>query len=82
MVKRSSSDTGKKQEDFIEIGKKIGRKEGIEEGRETGREEGVKNIVLRMLKKGTFSIEAIAETTELSEEAVRMLSKEMSDLPK
>ena len=50
----------KAEENFLEIGR--------EEGKEIGKEEGVRDIALRMLKKGTFSIEAISETTGLPEE--------------
>jgi predicted transposase/invertase (TIGR01784 family) len=70
----------KKEEDSIEIGKEIGRKEGEAIGLEKGEVKGVRNVALRMLKKGTFSIEAIAETTGLSDEAVQVLANEMSDM--
>lgn len=68
----------KTQEDFIEIGREEGEVIGLQKGEVIGLEKATRSIAIRMLKKGTFSIETISQTTGLTEEIVRALSKEMS----
>ena len=51
-----------------------GRKGGIKEGIKEGILEANKATALRMLKKGEFSYEMVAEMTELSLEEVNILA--------
>jgi predicted transposase YdaD len=59
-------------------GRNQGRSEGLVEGRNQGRSEGLVeaniNTALRMLEKGKYSIDEIAELVELPIEKVRELS--------
>jgi predicted transposase YdaD len=59
-------------------GRNQGRSEGLVEGRNQGRSEGLVeaniNTALRMLEKGKYSIDEIAELVELPIEKVQELS--------
>lgn len=52
-----------------------GRKEGIKEGVKEGIKEANKATALRMLRKGGFSYEMVAEMTDLSLEEVKVLAE-------
>jgi predicted transposase/invertase (TIGR01784 family) len=60
-----------------------GREEGIEKGilkgREEGIEKGMKNVIIKMLKDRTLSIEKIAELTEVTIEYVQQVANELKD---
>jgi len=51
-----------------------GKKEGRKEGREERRKEGIKEVIINMHKK-QFSVEAIADATNLSVEDILRIVK-------
>jgi predicted transposase YdaD len=56
--------------------------EGVLKGIEKGREEGEKrmrNLIMKMLKENTLSIEKIAELAEVTVEYVQQVAKELND---
>ena len=65
-----------------ETGREEGRKEGKEEGIKEGRAEGSKDerskIAINLIRLGA-SCEIIAQATDLSEEEVSRLKKELSN---
>ena len=48
----------------------------VEKGRKEGREEGLKKVALNMLKDG-FSIERIAELTQMDRDDIEKLKKQL-----
>jgi predicted transposase YdaD len=50
---------------------------GREEGIEKGMEKGMRNLIIKMLKDRTLSIEKIAELAEVTVEYVRQVAKEL-----
>ena len=77
-------ETGREEgrEEGHKVGKEEGLKEGREEGRKEGKEEGLKEgqskIAMNLIRLGA-SCEIIAQATELSEEEVSMLKKELNN---
>ena len=69
----------KARSEGLDEGRAEGRVIGIEEGREAGREEGRTaeslNTVRRMLAKGSYSLDEIAEISNLPIEKVRELAE-------
>ena len=63
-----------KQSSFAE-GRAEGRQEGRAEGREEGRSVESINTVKRMLAKGSYSLDEIAEISNLPIERVRELAE-------
>jgi predicted transposase YdaD len=65
-------------EDMMNDSRSEGHSEGLAEGRNQGRSEGLVeaniNTALRMLEKGKYSIDEIAELVELPIEKVQELS--------
>jgi hypothetical protein len=76
--KEDTIDMCKAIEDMMNDSRSEGHSEGLAEGRNQGRSEGLVeaniNTALRMLEKGKYSIDEIAELVELPIEKVRELS--------
>ena len=60
----------------LEKGREEGRAIGLEEGRELGREEGKRAVARKLLLKG-MDIPFIVEMTELSEEEIERIKREL-----
>jgi predicted transposase YdaD len=61
----------------IEKGILKGREEGMEKGREEGMEKGTRNLIIKMLRDGTLSMEKIAELAEVTLGYVQQIAKEL-----
>lgn len=65
------------REEGIEIGIEQGIEKGIERGIERGEEKKSIEVVTKMLQSGKFSISEIANFTEVSEDFVKKVQKEL-----
>ena len=67
---------------YIAKGKKDGRAEGLVEGRAEGKKAGIAEALLesakRMIKKGIYSLEEIAENLDLPLNEVQTISAQMA----
>lgn len=62
-----------------EEAKQIGREEGRDEGKREGRQREKEDIILRMLRKGTFTYEEIAELVSVSVEKVKAMGTQLEN---
>ena len=61
----------------IQKGMQKGKKEGRQEGRQEGKQEEKKKVALKLLQGGV-DFKIIKESTELSEEEIKIIEKDLS----
>ena len=67
------------REEAKQIGREEGREEGRDEGKREGRQREKEDIILRMLRKGTFTYEEIAELVSVSVEKVKAMGTQLEN---
>ena len=67
------------REEAKQIGREEGREEGRDEGKREGRQREKEDIIIRMLRKGTFTYEDIAELVNVSVEKVKAMGTQLEN---